>query len=314
MATNICHSFGVEDACFFRCTFYLRHENLTETILRGTRCIVKEIHDGNIVVKISDRRYEAQWFLAVEKVWLEPYPGTLSIGFQRLLDMKYDMYSVGMMVTDVKFPSPDLAAHQRFTENRNELFNNGLGLSLYDNIDARNILESFEKEYNYRSDMLRKVGLVVVEHIWPWKIYGDKESGREFQITIARSLLHLDIPVIMLMRIQDVHFLECEFGNHKRFVFLKGKWNVKEHYRALRMRWESMNVHYSGGEPAAVVIHPSHSKSDIGKRLPLHVPHEILLRMFDQKKTLMLACGTLEGPLACVKYLQAQSLKHNLRR
>ena len=107
--------------------------------------------------------------------------------------------------------------------------------------------------------------------------------------------------------------MELEFRIERRMEFLLGPSQVLEYYRALRSWWDVDCKSYTGGVPAAVVIHPPGQRSSIGQTLPLDVPAEILKMALKKSKTLILAAGTLESPLSIVQYLQRMKELYDIR-
>ena len=130
---------------------------------RGESGIILVVHGSEAIVLFAHGTvtiYDMQC--------LEPAPGTFSLGFATLTRIPYGLYSKGMMISDSMFPRSDHTQYPRYLSNVQLLLNSGIGVSFYDGISALNILGTFQAHWpRDASAYLRKVGLIVCEHIWP---------------------------------------------------------------------------------------------------------------------------------------------------
>ena len=289
------------DQCFLRLTLHSRGR---PTIPRGARGTLVRQNGTEATVEFS---HEIGRVIIPNIAWLEPYPGTFSKGFAALTP--YGIYKTGMICSDIKFPTPDQLQYRRFERNMQMLLNSGTGASFYDGVSALNILGTFHARYpGYMSD-LRKVGLIICEHIWPW------EAGNrsQFLLKMVRSLVgqFSCIPKIVLLRSTDVAKIRRELREISRVVLLDGA-DVQLHYQPLRMDWDSPDLNPINSDETAIYIKPIMQPSEHIVIQPLHIPREVLLQIFKGRQTLFLASGTCDSQVACLKYLLAQLRRHNI--
>ena len=79
------------------------------------------------------------------------------------------------------------------------------------------------------------------------------------------------------------------------------------------MDWTAPSINPIIAAETAIYIKPIEAAWHI-VRQPLHIPTEVLLHMFQGKKTLFLAAGTLDSPAACTEYLLEQLKLHNIQK
>ena len=224
------------------------------------------------------------------------------------------IYLVGMIVTDLQFPRPDQAQYNLFSVNRQVLLNSGTGVSFYDGINALKIREDFCARYarplgKTPFAYLKKVGLIVCEHIWPWEAV----SRPVFLLGVVRGLLAQmsSIPKIVLLRSADVQCIRADINAISRVEIIERD-DIHLHYQPLRMNWDSPAIDPIYGAECAIYIKPIQNPSGYIVKRPLHVPREVLLQMFEGKQTLFLASGTCGSPVACLEYLMSQLKLHNI--
>lgn len=286
--------------CFLR----LNLHSEASSVKRGERGTILRLDGSAATVEFSHGR------VRIDNIdWLEPYPGTFSRGLAALTSKPNGIrfYWTGMMCSDIKFPTSDQAQGQRFLSNRQLLLSSGTGASFYDGICALNICGTFQVRYSHT--YLKKVGLIVCEHIWPW----GAGSRSQFLLNVVRSLLQqmTNIPKIVVWRTTDVNAIRRSFEHVSRVVILDGA-DFRSHYQPLRMNWESPNTDPITGPETAIYIKPIEKPSEHIVNRPLHIPQEVLLQMFKGKQTLFLASGTCDSPVACERYLLAQLKLHNI--
>lgn len=242
--------------------------------------------------------------------WLEPSPGTFSIGLQRILGRRRKFYGLGPLVSDAQFPIPTELAHRRLLENKRTLMESNFGFSFYDGIDATALLQSFHDTYGSFSQYVtfEKLGLIIAEHIWPRQV-GDRIT---FLVKVVNSFLSQfsSVPKIIVMRDSDWEWVERALpAGIRRLEVVHGS-DFQPHYEPLRHNWEQLERDVIRSPEVAIIIHP------IGARLkystPLHIPHLVLSAMFESKRTLWCAAGTLESQVSALEWFLLQLRRHNI--
>ena len=244
------------------------------------------IHRGEQGTMVSHDGTQAVVQLAIGKQkillnCLEPRPGTFSKGLAALTRSENGIYSTGMMCSDIEFPRRGEEQYKRYWEHLSAIADTGCGASFYEGIDALNIIGSFHRRYpEGATNYLKKIGLIVCEHIWPW----GRGSRTQFLLSVVRSLESqmTSIPKIILLRRTDVDPMRHELAQHRRIVMLDGS-DVKHHYTPLRMDWTAPSINPIIAAETAIYIKPIEAAWHIVRR-PLHIPTEVLLHMFQGKK------------------------------
>ena len=275
--------------------------------------------DMGIVVraKPSVDRYLCKWDgdeRCVDGCWLEPYPGTFSLGFCVILAQRRQFYARGPIVTDLMFPQPHEVAYNRYLEHYQALARSNFGFSLYDGIDAKQILPSMMKRYGHEHcDVLRnseQLGLIVCEHPW-LRGPGDR---MQFLTTLAWSFLRelSTTPKILIIRASDWEKIAWQFNEVRRIQKLDSG-DLRTHYTPLRHTWTENAPDEIHASECAIIFHPSTGVSSRYKfSCPLHVPECVLKEMFRGRKSLFLAAGTLESQMGCLHYFLEQLRVHNI--
>ena len=248
-------AFGVGDVVVCRCK--LRHHG--HELQRG---------DMGIVVRAGPNdRYLCKWDedeRCVDGCWLEPHPGTFSLGFNGILARPRQFYSLGPLVSVLIFPKQHEAARNRFWEHYQALTRSGFGFSFYDGINAKNIVGSMLTRYGHdHCNVLvnpEQVGSIVCEHPW-LRGPGDRikflaELAREFLSQLST------IPKILIMRVSEWENIAQQFTGVRRIqVLFADSGEFRLHYTPVRQDWSVMEpdeIHASG---CAIIFHPNAGSS-----------------------------------------------------
>ena len=77
------------------------------------------------------------------------------------------------------------------------------------------------------------------------------------------------------------------------------------------MSWNESSTSPLFGAQTAIYIKPEQAAAQAVNR-PLHIPLEVLKKMFEGKQTLFLSSGTCDSPVAVLHYLNAEFMRHNI--
>ena len=300
----------VGDIVFFRCNL---HRDGEHSLQRGQRSIVVGAGPDDIYLckYDDDDDAHARW---VPGRWLEPEPGTFSLGFKKILERPRGLYSLGPLVSDLRFPEKHVAAYGRYEKHRLELTQSGFGFSFYDGINAREILGSTMGKFgnNYHSD-LNKLGLIICEHPW---LRGSGDRLKFLADLVGGFLNQLStIPKILILRVSDWNSI-LESQPHlvrvRRIQVLDAQENeFMPHYTPLRHHWEVAEPNRIYANECAIIFHPI-TGDRFPFSLPLHVPECVLKEIFWGRKTLFLAAGTCESQIGCMQYFVEKFREHNM--
>ena len=276
--------------------------------------------DMGIVVRAKPNvdRYLCKWDgdeRCVDGCWLEPYPGTFSLGFNRILALTYPFYGLGPCVSDAQFPQPPEAASDRYLYHRKQLTTSGFGFAFHNYVLAENMLVSMSNTYRpEHCDVLQnseKLGLIVCEHPW-LRGPGDR---MKFLAALAWSFLSQlsTTPKILITRVSDWEKIARQFNNVRRIQVLVGKENFRPHYKPLCHTWNVTERHEIHASECAIIFHPSTGVSSRFQfSCPLHVPECVLKEMFRGRRSFFLAAGTCESQMECLHYFLEKLRMYNI--
>ena len=233
------------------------------------------------------------------------------------------LQDVGMIVTDLAFPRSGAAAYARFQRNIGCLRDRRhLGITIYDQIDATSVRDSFRSAHNISCDELN-IGMLTIEAVWPWRHRGPYETGAEMHLRVVRSLLRefTTIPIVMLCREPDAFWVRRECAAvgllpdgsinasmmaRIQFVEFPHYWL---HYVPLQMRWtQSETLPVEGSGWVFMYIHPVDRRRELPD--PFWLPAEILKLQMTGKRTMCLAAGTCESQVHSAAYVSLMCDEH----
>ena len=291
---------------------------------RGQSGIVKKVfsaHDhvdlqGHYLCRFNDQQHQ-QRDCVLPGLWLEQYPGTFSLGFNKLLESPSGLFWFGPLVSDLEFPEPHMQAYQRYNDHCRRLMTSGFGFSFYDGIDALAISESMLARYgraHHRNLDPDHLGLIICEHPWT-KGDGDRWS---FLTALARSFLgqFSTIPKILEMRVSDWqvvcrHLTANNQELPRRIQVLRADQNeYQTHYTPLRHDLTTNVPDEIHASQCAIIFHPIARRFQFSQ--PLHVPECVLKEMFRNRRTLFVAAGTCESQIECLNYFLRQLRVNNI--
>ena len=268
---------------------------------RGAAGRIRGFHTDKVDVSFGSVR------CLCDPSWLEPSPGTNSIGLQTICRRQYKFYQCGPLVSDLRFPTEEELAHRRFSEHQQRLMKSNFGFSFYDGIDATAILDTFHRIYGTAS-YLQPLGLVVAEHLWV-RGAGDRMGQLVKLVVSFLSQLPL-IPKIIIMRVSDWKWVQARLRVHSRRLEVLNGSDFQPHYEPLRHCWTSLERDVIRAPELAIVIHPTQGRFNY--HTPLHVPQAVLSAMFKDEKTLWCAAGTLESQVSALEWFLEKLREHNI--
>ena len=174
------------------------------SLKRGQRGVVSHVYHGHYLCTFIDDD-NTVFHSAVAERFLEPSPGTFSLGFNRILESRDRFYRLGPLVSDLRFPEPWVAAHERYNDHCLRLMRSGFGFSFYDGINALAMSESMSAMYGQAHHRINLdpdyLGLIICEHPWTRA----NVDRWQFLTSLARSFLsqYSTIPEILEMRVSQ---------------------------------------------------------------------------------------------------------------
>jgi len=234
------------------------------------------------------------------------------------------VYSLGMIVSDIRFPTENRLNYPRFLVNQQRIVCRELGFSMHSNVDLFQSRQYFIEHMLWSDAVIHsKIGLVLCEHPWPLDRRVEP-SVPEWHARVVLSLMGqwTHATCIVMLRNTDAVRAMRVLRQQARFA------GAEMPRRIMLVPVERVNVHYipqtlaayedgvpiwNGDVSVAIVIHPTHAANRlVANDDNVYVPELVFRAMIKQHRaTLQLSAWTLDSTLVCHQYLKGmKSLYH----
>jgi hypothetical protein len=267
--------------------------------------------DGKIVACFQPVLGDRAVTVAINPRQLEAAPYVFTAGFNVWNTLRMPLRSMGMIITDWRFPKPGEAAYERFDGHVGRLQDSrNLGVRIFDHVDAMSVGDCMVRKHHV--SLPTDIGLVVCEAIWPWRNEERHrhQTGADFtkQVALALMAQFTRVPVVLLCRREDAREIRAA-GRVRRFEWLTDDDAFYMHYNPLQMQWGNRNpVPVEGHAWELLVIHPCGERLALDR--PLWLPALVLKHMFLGRRTLMIASGTLESAVYIYAFISCMCDLH----
>ena len=294
------------------------HAEGRPSVLRGTVGVIEQIEP--LVVYFGENAEEFRptrhVMVRCSAEWLEPWPGTVARALARSAASRASLYTLGMIVTDVKYPQPDDPHYERWFSNVCRATGGGVGCEVWNSnltIDAtfirpglrnRNLDPSTlglilcEQPNSESEDQVSLQHRIVTSWISQWK-----DSG-----VLCIAIMRDWCAARLVTRMTERHNSLC-----RRLSIV----DIHMHYEPIRnaTRWASADGTLVGRPSTiwkAVIVQPS-------ERMPIQVPEPMniaelvwYMAAVHGKRTLQTAAYTMESTLAIIDHFNEQLVLHGM--